>query len=120
MLNAFIFPFKFGIQEIKKDNAFRKTVQSKVIKSIILGFIGQAFMFLFIMSVMYMALSYIVVVTIFFDLVTFVVFPFILLMTWFFIALFKNVFPKVKKNFLKHRNVYEEYRTVTNRLGFDI
>lgn len=65
MMKKLTFPFRLAITEFKKDNAFRKNIDSKTIKSTILGFMGQSCIFFFMMSVMYIALAYILIVTIF-------------------------------------------------------
>lgn len=112
MMKQLTFPFRLGIRELKKDNAFRKTVQSKVIKTTLLGFMGQSCLFLFFMLVIYITVLYIIVVT-FIDPKSIIGLPIVLFMLWFFISGFKNMFPKAKKNYLKHKSLYEKYKEVT-------
>lgn len=112
MMKKLTFPFRLGIQELKKDNAFRKTVQSKTIKITLLGFMGQSSMFLFVMLIMYISVLYVIAAT-FIDVKSVIGLPIVLFMLWFFITLFKNVFPKPKVNFLKQKKVYEKYKEVT-------
>lgn len=108
------FPFRFPLWELKKDNAFRKTVQSKVVKTTIIGFMGQSCMFFFFMFIMYTALAYLAIATVFLlEPIGLVIFLAFLFMLWVFVTTFKNIFPKSKKNFLEYNNVYEKYLEVT-------
>src|SRR5699024_4959291 len=117
MLNTLLFPFRLAFKEIKKDNAFRKTTQSKTVRSAMLGFIGQSCIFLVIMAVMYIALAYILIATIVsLEPIGLIMIPVFLLMLWLFITIYKKVFPKPKMNFLKYKNVYEAYQEVTKEM----
>lgn|SRR5699024_5694506 len=114
MINTLLFPFRLALKEIKKDNAFRKAIHSKTVRSAMLSFIGQSYIFLIILSVMYAALAYILIVTILsLQPIGLIMIPVFLLMLWLFITIYKHVFPKPKKNFLKYKNVYEQYQEVT-------
>src|SRR5699024_10493395 len=158
------FPFRLPLREIKKDNAFRKTIQNKVIKTTMIGFMRQSCMFFFIMLIMYTSLAYLAIITVsllepviglifflaflfifcfvfiiyccFFFFIMLIMYTFLsylaiitvsllepviglivflafLFMLWVFVTIFKNIFPKSKKNFLEYNNVYEKYLEVT-------
>lgn len=114
-MKILMYPFRLGIQELKKDNAFRKTIQSKAVKSTILTFMGQTFLFLVAMLIMYIILLYIIVVT-FLDPLSFIAFPVMFIMLLIFISIYKNIIPKPKRSFLKHKNVYGQYVEVTKHI----
>lgn len=117
MIKKLTYPFRLAITEFKKDNAFRKAVQSKTIKSTILGFMVQSCIFLLIIFSIYLYLVYTIIVTIFLlQPVGLIVFPVFLLMLLFFISIYKKKFPKTKINYLKHKNVYEKYQEVTQQI----
>jgi|SRR5699024_2276244 len=117
MMKKLTFPFKLAVTELKKDNAFRKAVQSKTIKSTILGFMGQSCIFLLIIFGIYIYMAYTIIVTIFLlQPVGLIVFPVFLLMLLFFISIYKKKFPKTKINYLKYKNVYEKYKEVTQQI----
>src|SRR5699024_8650956 len=109
------FPFRLPLREIKKDNAFRKTIQNKVIKTTMIGIMRQSCMFFFIMLIMYTYLAYLAIITVSLlePVIRLIVFLAFLFMLWVFVTIFKNIFPKSKKNFLEYNNVYEKYLEVT-------
>jgi len=116
MIRFLMSPFRAGIREIKKDNYFRKTLQGKILKSKVSSFIAMSCMFIFIISVMYLAISYLVIVSIFLDPRIFFVLLGELLFTWVFIAIYTKVFPKTKKNYLKSKKLYKEYEEITKHI----
>src|SRR5699024_7003056 len=115
LMRKLTFPFRLPLREIKKDNAFRKTIQNKVIKTTMIGFMRQSCMFFFIMLIMYTSLAYLAIITVSLlePVIGLIVFLAFLFMLWVFVTIFKNIFPKSKKNFLEYNNVYEKYLEVT-------
>src|SRR5699024_8309595 len=118
MIKKLTYPFRLAITELKKVNAFRKAVQSKTIKSTILGFMMQSLIFLLGFIVTYYGLAYLAIIAIFkLDFIAFLFMITFLLMLSFFIFIFKNAVSKSKTNFLKSKNVYEKYIEVTGHIG---
>src|SRR5699024_5525311 len=113
MMRKIKYPFRFPVWEIKKDNAFRKTVQSKVVRTTIIVFMRQCSMFFYFMCLLYIYISYAIIIVVLFEPISFYIPLLMLFMLRIFVITFKNLHPKAKKNFLKRKNVYEKYLEVT-------
>src|SRR5699024_11415887 len=103
LINKITFPFRHYHSKKKKDNAYRKKIQNKVIKTTMIGFMRQSCMFFFIMLIMYTSLAYLAIITVSLlePVIGLIVFLAFLFMLWVFVTIFKNIFPKSKKNFLE-------------------
>lgn len=117
MKKALMFPFNAAIKEIKKDNYLRKTQKYKRSKVQLSPFMAFNFMFLFIITVLYLYTLYIAVLSIFFAPLDFVALPIPILGVGFFTLIYTKVYPKTKRNYLKSMNLYKEYEEITNHFN---
>src|SRR5699024_12743283 len=104
MMRKITFPFRFPLWELKKDNAFRKTVQSKVVKTTIIGFMGQSCMFFFVMCLLYIYIPYAIIIVVLFDPISFYIPLLMLFMLMVFVITFKHLHSKAMKTSLKQTN----------------
>lgn len=114
MIKRLIYPFQLFIQELRKDYAFRKTLDDTKLKAMILGAMGQTCIALFGLTILYAYTIYAVVVFIYtLDLVSLIaslIFP---LMIWFWTSMCKKILIKNKIAYLKEKYLYEQYKEAT-------
>src|SRR5699024_6823801 len=114
MIKRLIYPFQLFIQELRKDYAFRKTLDDTKLKAMILGAMGQTCIALFGLTILYAYTIYAVVVIIYtLDLVSLIaslIFP---LMIWFWTSMCKKILIKNKIAYLKEKYLYEQYKEAT-------
>lgn len=118
MIKKLIHPFQLFIQELKKDYAFRKTLDGTKLKAMILGAMGQTCIALFGLTILYAYTIYAVVVIIYtLDLVSLIaslIFP---LMIWLWTSMCKKILIKNKIAYLKEKNLYEQYKEATKSVS---
>lgn len=105
-----ISPFTFFIQEIRKDNAFRKMTDDKKVKRVMLGSMWQCCIVLFGLLVLY----YLVIANIGITIATLeplrilsAIIPVLVIWAWGSFA--KKVLVKNKNKFFQQENIYEDY-----------
>lgn len=118
MIKRLIYPFQLFIQELRKDYAFRKTLDDTKLKAMILGAMGQTCIALFGLTILYAYTIYAVVVIIYtLDLVSLIaslIFP---LMIWFWTSMCKKILIKNKIAYLKEKYLYEQYKEATKSVS---
>lgn len=72
-------------------------------------------MFILIMSIMYLVILYVIIVS-FLDPMSLIILPVEILVTWAFKAMYTNIFPKTKKNYLKFMHLYDKYEAKTKHI----
>ena len=117
MIKKLIYPFQLFIQELRKDYAFRKTLDNTKLKAMILGAMGQTCIALFGLTVMYAYTVYAVGVIIYtLDLVGLIASLILPLMIWFWTSMCKKILIKNKIAYLKENNLYEQYKEATKSI----
>lgn len=118
MVKRLIHPFQLFIKELRKDYAFRKTLDDTKLKAMILGAMGQTCIALFGLTILYAYTIYAVVVIIYtFDLVSLIASLILPLMIWFWTSMCKKILIKNKIAYLKENNLYEQYKEATKSVS---
>ena len=118
MVKRLIHPFQLFIKELRKDYAFRKTLDDTKLKAMILGAMGQTCIALFGLTILYAYTIYAVVVIIYtFDLVSLIASLILPLMIWFWTSMCKKILIKNKIAYLKENNLYEQYKEATKGMS---
>ena len=117
-MKKLIHPFQLFIEELRKDYAFRKTLENTKLKAMILGAMGQTCIALFGLTVMYSYTVYAIGVIIYtLDPLTFIVALSLPLMIWFWTSMCKKILIKNKIAYLKENNLYEQYKEATKGMS---
>src|SRR5690625_2267644 len=117
-MKKLIYPFQLFIEELRKDYAFRKTLENTKLKAMILGAMGQTCIALFGLTVMYSYTVYAIGVIIYtLDPLTFIVALSLPLMIWFWTSMCKKILIKNKIAYLKENNLYEQYKEATKGMS---
>ena len=117
-MKKLIHPFQLFIEELRKDYAFRKTLENTKLKAMILGAMGQTCIALFGLTVMYSYTVYAIGVIIYtLDPLTFIVAFSLPLMIWFWTSICKKILIKNKIAYLKENNLYEQYKEATKGMS---
>ncbi|WP_079709586.1 hypothetical protein [Paraliobacillus ryukyuensis] len=102
------FPFSQAIQEIKENKKQIQMAKEDGIHINLYPFIFAGYMFIFIMTIMYISILYLLIGTVVEPVGIIMLIPF-LVSAWLFTIIYTKVFPKVKENYLKHVGFYDEY-----------
>ncbi|WP_208591439.1 hypothetical protein [Gracilibacillus suaedae] len=106
MKNFLLYPFRVAIQEIKKDKERIKISKQSGSNLDLYPFIKMSYMFLLIISIMYIAILYLIIGGIFVYPLAFIALIPTGLTTWIFTLIYTKVFPKTKENYLKRTGFY--------------
>jgi|SRR5699024_5460056 len=117
MLKKVISPFTLFIQEIRRDNAFRHKTESKKIKKLMLGAMGQSCIVLFGLLVLYyILLAHIGVMIVNVEPLRLTMIAVVVLVIWGWTSISKKFLIKNKTAYLKKEHVYEDYRKASEHL----
>lgn len=121
-MKKIISPFQLFIQELRKDYVFRKTLEKKKMKSILLGAMGQTCIALIGLAFMYYYAIYVIGAIIYtvinstFEPLGLIGVPILPLMIWCWTSLCIKIFIKNKIEYFKQENLYEQYKDVTQHI----
>ncbi len=117
MLTKLISPFIFFIQEIRRDNAFRKQVEDKKMKRLMLGAMGQLCIVLFGLLIMYYSvIGYVIIAIIELEPLALIGVGFIIFTIWIWTLFAKKLLIPNKIKYLKKEKVYEEYQEAAEHI----
>lgn len=99
--NILFYPFKKAIEEVKKDKQLVKDSEQLGSKINIYPFIYVTYMFIFIISIMYLAILYLIIGGIFVEPLAFIGLIPTILTTCIFTLIYTKAYLKTKQNYLK-------------------
>lgn len=106
MKNFLIYPFKMVVKEIKSNKQLIKDTEHLGPRINIYPFMSATYMFLFIISIMYIAIMYLVIGGIFIEPLALIGLIPTIITTWVFTLIYTKVYPKTKENYLKSIGFY--------------
>lgn len=116
-MKKLVSPFKLFKQEIRKDNAFRKKIEDKKIKKVMLGTMGQFCIVLFGLLIMYYSvIGYVVITIINLEPIVLIAVAFLILVIWAWTSFAKKFFIENKIKYLKKKNLYEQYKQASKHI----
>ena|SRR5690625_1774376 len=108
MKKFLIYPFKMAIQEIKKNKQLIKEAERLSPKVNIYPFMYASYIFLIIISIMYIAILYLIIGGIFIEPLAFIGLVPTIITTLGFTLIFTKIYPKTKENYLKTIGFYND------------
>lgn len=101
MKKFLMYPFKKAVSEIEKNKRLQKELTQSDAKIKIRSFIFASYLFLLIISMMYMLPLYLIIVGIFVTPVAFIPIIPTVITTLIFSLIYTKIYPKTKKNYLE-------------------
>ncbi|MBU5465367.1 hypothetical protein KQI49_00815 [Virgibacillus sp. MSJ-26] len=107
MKNFFLYPFKKAIHEIKANKLIQDKLDKRGLKVGIQAFSYASYLFLIMISIIYLLLLYLIIAGIFVNPIGLIPIIPSALTTWIFILIYTKIYPKTKENYLKSIGYYK-------------